>query len=48
MVEQRTVPDYKAFVKAERARQRKLDEKKLVEQAHAANIRSVGADLGSS
>jgi hypothetical protein len=47
-VEGRTVPDYRAFVKAERARQNKLDEKKLAEQAQAANIRSVGADLGSS
>lgn len=48
VVEGRTVPDYRAFVKAERARQSKLDEKKLAEQAQAANIRSVGADLGSS
>lgn len=35
-------------MKAERIRRKKLDEKQLVEQAQAANIRSVGADLGSS
>jgi Ca2+-binding EF-hand superfamily protein len=48
IVEARVAPDYKAFVKSERALAAKEEEKKLQERQFAANMRSQGADIGSN
>jgi hypothetical protein len=42
------VPDYEQFIRAERAKAKKEEEEKLQKEAVRANIRSRGADIGSS
>ena len=48
VVEEKTVPDYRAFVLKERERQAKETAEKRLSSAKAANIRSLAGDVGSS
>jgi len=47
VMEDKTVPDYEGFVKKEREKFKNKEDIDLIEQAKAANVKSMGAETGT-